>query len=326
MTAPERATDIETQAAEWIGRRELDNWSEDDNRALKAWLDASLAHRVAFVRLETSWKRTERLAAFRTPMREQQRIEHTKPGWTLLFRAVAATAVLAVVGAAAATYMVRDNTREFSTPIGGHEVITLTDGSSVELNTDTVLRTRGRFAELVKGEAYFQIKHDAQHPFIVKAGGHSVTDLGTAFIVRNDPNKLTVRLVEGRARIDATDAKGQGTVLTPGDVAVASKGALSVRKASVQQLEDNLGWRRGVLVFDRTTLGEAAAEFNRYNREKLVIADPAAARLTIGGTFPSGNVALFSRVAQAALNLHLETRGADIVVTRPTKTSAKTSE
>jgi transmembrane sensor len=316
------ATDIETQASEWIGRRELDSWSDEDNRALKAWLEESLAHRVAFVRLETAWKRTERLAAFRTPMREQQRIEHAKPGWTLLFRAAAAAVVVAVVAAAATTtYFVRDNTREFSTPIGGHEVITLTDGSSVELNTDTVLRTRGRFAELVRGEAYFQIKHDALHPFVVKAGGHSVTDLGTAFIVRNDPNKLTVRLVEGRARIDAANDKGKGTVLTPGDVAVASKGALSVRKASVQQLEDNLGWRRGVLVFDRTTLGEAAAEFNRYNREKLVIADPAAARLTIGGTFPSGNDALFSRVAQAALDLHLETRGADIVVTRPTKTS-----
>jgi transmembrane sensor len=319
------ATEIEAKASEWIGRRELDSWSEDDNRALKAWLDESLAHRVAFVRLETAWRRTERLAAFRTPMREPAR-DQRNSGWALLFRAAAATAVIGIVGAAAATYMMRDNTREFSTPIGGHEVITLTDGSSVELNTDTVLRTRGRFAELVKGEAYFQIKHDAQHPFIVKAGGHSVTDLGTAFIVRNDPNKLTVRLVEGRARIDAANDKGQGAVLTPGDVAVASKGALSVRKASVQQLEDNLGWRRGVLVFDRTTLAEAAAEFNRYNREKLVIADPAAARLTIGGTFPSGNVALFSRVAQAALNLHLETRGADIIVTRPTTTTAKTSE
>ena len=45
------ATEIEAKASEWIGRRELDSWSEDDNRALKAWLDESLAHRVAFVRL-----------------------------------------------------------------------------------------------------------------------------------------------------------------------------------------------------------------------------------------------------------------------------------
>jgi hypothetical protein len=46
-----------------------------------------------------------------------------------------------------------------------------------------------------------------------------------------------------------------------------------------------------VLVFDHTTLADAAGEINRYNRAKLIIADPAAARLTIDGTFPTNNIA-----------------------------------
>ena len=54
----------------------------------------------------------------------------------------------------------------------------------------------------------------------------------------------------------------------------------------MQKLEDDLSWRRRRTHFDRQTLAAAAAEFNRYNREKLVIADPAAARMTIGGDIP----------------------------------------
>ncbi len=275
LRQPKNAEEIEARASEWIGRRELGSWNESDRLALEIWLSELLAHRVAFVRLEIGWRRTERLVALRPPMREPARDIAVQRGWTLLLRTVAAVAIVAAMGVAGTLYFSHDSEQIYATPVGGHQLIALADGSTVELNTDTVLHARGRSVELVKGEAYFRIKHDAAHPFVVRAGGHRVTDLGTAFIVRNDMNRIVVRLLQGSARIETnSNAAGQGTVLSPGDVAFASARTLSVRKATMQKLEDDLSWRRGVLIFDGTTLAAAAAEFNRYNREKLVIADP----------------------------------------------------
>ena len=71
-----------------------------------------------------------------------------------------------------------------------------------------------------------------------------------------------------------------------------------------------------MLVFKHTTLADAAAEFNRYNREKLVIADPAAAKLTIDGTFPTNDVGAFTDAAQTIFGLQVKNHGDEIVISR----------
>ncbi len=54
---------IEEQAAAWLIRRDSAQWTEADAAQLAAWLEASTANRVAFLRLEVGWERSERLAA-----------------------------------------------------------------------------------------------------------------------------------------------------------------------------------------------------------------------------------------------------------------------
>ena len=54
---------IEQAAAEWLARRDTDAWSEQDQRALQAWLDARITHRVAFLRLESAWREAGRMQA-----------------------------------------------------------------------------------------------------------------------------------------------------------------------------------------------------------------------------------------------------------------------
>ena len=90
----------------------------------------------------------------------------------------------------------------------------------------------------------------------------------------------------------------------------------SSRTAETDAIAGELGWRKGLLVFRYTPLVEAAAEFNRYNSQKLVVADPAVARLTIYGTFPVNDVAAFARVARNALGLRVEYHGDEIVILR----------
>jgi len=88
-----------------------------------------------------------------------------------------------------------------------------------------------------------------------------------------------------------------------------------VRKAP-QELNADLGWRRGVLTFDNTPLADVAAEFNRYNRTKLVIADSSSAKIDIGGTFRADDVVAFAEVAKGLLKLQVQKRGDNIVISR----------
>jgi len=143
------------------------------------------------------------------------------------------------------------------------------------------------------------------------AGDHKITDLGTKFLVRQDGDSLRVTLLEGRARLDTSGiwARHQTVELSPGDVAVATANSLSLIRKPEKALAEELGWRRGLLVFDRTSLADAVAEINRYNTQKLVIDDPSVSRLTVDGTFPIHAVPEFTEVAQALFGLRIERHG-----------------
>lgn len=312
------ASEIEAQAALWLERRHFGVWDDTAKTAFDTWLAESSAHLLAYWRLDATWNRTERLVALKSSRTEIVALEK-KSIWPNMIRWAAAAGIIAAIAGATSLYFSDPRIVTYSTALGERKILTLPDGSKIELNTNSVLRLAeggSRKAWLDKGEAYFQIVHNTALPFAVNAAGHRVTDLGTAFTVRTDRNRLEVSLLEGSARLDTADARVQqhSTVLIPGDVLVATPSSLSVAKRPERRLREALGWRRGVLVFDHTTLADAAEEFNRYNSTKLIVADSPAAKRTIGATFPVHDVELFARVAQQVLGLRVEHRGSGIVI------------
>ncbi len=327
MSAPESlahlasAHDIAEHAAEWLERRERGDFSPEDQAALDAWLAESMAHHIAYWRVSAAWKRADRIGAlgkrFGASRAGSQRI---KAPFFILKRIAAVGVFLAALSAGALLYVSSFSSQPdatYATSVGGRKVIELTDGSTIELNTDTILRLDGadrRTVWLDKGEAYFDIKHNATHPFVVMATGHRVTDLGTKFFIREDANRLEVALIEGRASLQPADGKTKAQILTPGHLAVATADLTSVTAKPVSTLANDLSWRNGVLVFHRMTLVDAASEFNRYNRKKLVVTDPAVTSLKIDGTFPANNVEAFVDAVQAALKVHIEDRGSEAVI------------
>lgn len=310
---------IDETASRFLERREFGEWTEADQAELDAWLNESVAHCAAFWRLEAVWQDADRLSALRSFKPRMVKEEPPRREiWPVLRRAVAATVVIAAASVAGAFYFLQPEGERYSTPVGGREVITLFDGSQIELNTDTSLRIAParRMAWVEKGEAYFYIKHDEAHPFTVEVAGHRIVDLGTKFVVRDEPGRLEVSLVEGKARVEPLNTAASPAVLTPGDVAVATADKISVTKKTEKHLASELGWRRGVLIFDYTTLADAVTEFNRYNRKKIVLAPDAPAHLTMVGTFPINDVELFGRVAQLVLKVHVADKGGKIVISR----------
>jgi transmembrane sensor len=200
--------------------------------------------------------------------------------------------------------------------------LALNDGSKIELNTDSVVRVIEnrdyRQVSLDRGEAYFEVEHDPARPFVVITGNSRITDLGTKFLVRREPERLQVAVLAGRVRYEENGANNRHAVavLNAGDLAVAAAGFVAITKRRASEFAGALAWRRGVLVFDNTTLADVATEFNRYNSTKLVIADRASARMQIAGTFRADNLDAFVQTVQRVLMLHVEKRGESIAISR----------
>lgn len=307
------ARDIEQRAAEWLMRREEPEWSAADEAELDAWLHESLAHKAAFWRLDHGWRQADRIGALGLNAVAPARIRSWMTSWWPLAAAASIAAVVATgsieLGRPAPTLAA--TTSHFSTPVGGRRTIPLVDGSKVELNTATVVRAavndKRREIWLDQGEAYFEVAHLSGRPFIVHAGDRTVTVLGTKFSVRRDGEKVTVSVIEGRVRIDDADQPEAvpTAIITAGDVAIAQGSSTLLSAKSEDGVSAALGWRDGILNFDRTSLADAAAEFNRYNSKKIVIGDPEVGEIRIGGTFQASNVDAFVRLLRDAYGLRI---------------------
>ncbi len=306
---------IKEAAAGWLGRRIAEDWSAEDQSALDAWLDENTAHRIAYLRLEAVWTRTYQFA----PLRRRQSPPPQSRFRSGFGRLAAGLIVVAALGGGISFLTRAPEQKSFTTGLGERETITLADGSRIELNTDSALRLAAddpRKVWLDKGEAFFQVRHDAKHPFVVTAGDHLVTDLGTKFSVRRDSGQMRVAVVEGQVSVASVAGHTQPVLLKAGDVGLAKKEAVSLSKKAVAELEDESAWQKGLFMFHHTSLADAASQYNRYNRAKIVIADAQAAKLTINGALPTNDVDAFVRLTQKFFDLRVERREGEIVLSR----------
>jgi len=312
-----RSDRIEEAAGLWLVRRS-EGLSPEQHLALEAWLDEADEHRMAFWRLEHAWEKAERLTALRAPGTLQAALTPVRPRVMANRRwfqgaAVAATLAIALLGGAASTLWPRP--AAYHTERGERRLVSLSDGSRVELNTSTRLRaalsTKEREAWLDQGEAYFDVAHDATRPFVVHLGERQVRVLGTRFTLRREGDEVRVVVAEGR--VEVADAhsrpKARPVVLHPGGVVTAERGAMLQTQTSMDQVENELAWRRGMVMFDQMSLGEAAQEFNRYNKIQLEIPDAQTAGIRIGGSFEADNSEAFVRLLHSAYGLKVERRG-----------------
>ncbi|HEV7123021.1 MAG TPA: FecR domain-containing protein [Rhodanobacter sp.] len=249
-------------------------------------------------------------------------IGHPPPWW----RYPAALAVAVVIVALAVgwrQYAVVERA-SFQTAVGELREVPLADGSSAMLSSDSCIAvafSRGeRHVDLQRGEAFFTVAKNPSRPFVVNADGRRVIAVGTRFAVRRDQADLRVVVTEGVVRLEPGDHAGRGrqptTLLPAGSVALASDAGVVVHADSVQQAETYLDWRNGFVSFHDTPLVAAVAEFNRYNVQKIVIADTAAGRLRIGGNFRWSNTDAFVRLLEQGFPIRAERRGDTVVLHR----------
>jgi transmembrane sensor len=97
---------------------------------------------------------------------------------------------------------------------------------------------------------------------------------------------------------------------------VATAKNVGITKATSQDVTEALGWRQGLLVFYRKPLADAAAEFNRYNNQQIVIAGIELGRMPVTGTLSATDPDQFIRMAQNLFGLHVERSDGKILISR----------
>ncbi|MBI2497430.1 MAG: FecR domain-containing protein [Opitutae bacterium] len=212
-------------AAEWTLRHDRGlTASEQDEFSL--WLAADPRHRVAWAEHRWGWDELDRLAGLQTSV-------HAVPDPNLLVRrdsfgagmhgtrrylygALALVAILALgffnvwlPRRSAPSSRVASLTPRALALIEQRE---LTDGSVIALNRGAVATSQftagERRVRLDRGEAHFQVAHDAARPFVVEAGGVAVRAVGTAFNVRLESASVEVLVTEGKVSVAPAEVNG----------------------------------------------------------------------------------------------------------------------
>ncbi len=320
---------IEAAAAVWLSLRDR-GMTPGETAGFMRWLQQDARHAAVFNELDRVWQDFDRLgtvpaASATTPApdadllapRARRRSLRRTRTWVAASIAAAAAAVIAFVP-------FRTPRHAAETAVGAFHQLDLPDGSIAQLNTnsaiDTTFTPAERRVRVVRVEVFFTVTHDPARPFIVTAGPVAIRAVGTAFNVRQRDTAVEVLVTEGRVRLDdaqrgvpllASPATPptETPLLVAGERAVfalTARGAAaapvpsvaSVERVSAPDVQRALAWQERRLEFDAAPLREVVAEFNRYNRRQLVIADPLLADRRFSGKFRADGFEPFVRLLE----------------------------
>jgi transmembrane sensor len=293
MTDPRQISSRQrTEAASWfarLGNRRVTTQALDE---FEAWRE-NPANDAAYLEVKAFWEESGRHAnspnVLRMTDEALMRSAHqTRRRPARLWAWGSLTACAGLVAATVATLAIIFPA--YSTGPTEQRVLLLQDGSRIHLNVGSKVRvafsagTRRLF--LSKGEAFFEVAHDARRPFIVDAGRAGVRAIGTKFDVRRDQDRVQVTLAEGIVRVDRSQGQGSWTLvpnqqLTLREDRVATPAAADAARAT--------SWTSGRLIFSQTPLSEAVAEVNRYGRHKVELESADLSGRLVNGVFNTGD-------------------------------------
>lgn len=309
---------IQEHASLWISRMDR-GLTTDEQKSLSIWLNESDAHKDALFNLAKLWDDLSVLNELSDlfPLETKTKSKRFVP--------IAMAASFAAIMLSSASLMFTDislpfinsaskiaQVKHYQTKIGEQVSFSLPDGTSIRLNTNSQVKVaftdNHRQISLLKGEARFDVAKDKNRPFTVSVDDKSFTALGTIFNVqKNGIDDLELVVTEGKVLISDTNSITQrldnivssfktlehnklaGSVVNSGEKSVVTQNT-KISKISLDQIQKELSWQQGMLIFDATPLNTALDEISRYNDIQFEIIDTDLSELKVSGYFKSGDI------------------------------------
>lgn len=179
------------------------------------------------------------------------------------------------------------------TPIGKRYHVVLTDGTNVELNSNSILtfglskQPENRNVALV-GEAFFDVTHDEDAPFTVQSSNLKVQVLGTEFNISNYPENgyTSATLIEGS--VEVSNPANKSIVIKPGTQAKLYKGQnnIDVQEVDVQEV---VAWTSGRMIFNDEKFVDLIPKLNRWYGVNFVLSNDELSNVRFTGTLKKEN-------------------------------------
>lgn len=313
---------LREEAATWVARM-AGPAAESQRGALEAWLAEHPSHRAAYNKATARFHDARMLShsqrwARPTPYRPRLRL-----AFALVLAALAAAtgAIMTsdrtfwpfhkassdeLVQTKIPSQVAVDNVRG---PIVRHR---LDDGSFATLDTQTHLRIvmspTSRNIWMDSGRARFTVVHDGR-PFVVHAGGGTVTATGTVFDVLIEPSgSIHVALIEGQVEVRSTARQVQPAAkMVAGETLRFVSQAKPLALGALDPAETR--WPEGFRDFDAAPLSKIIEAANRYGRSPLRLASPDLAVLTLSGRFRIDDPARLADNIAKTLDLDVDRAG-----------------
>ena len=327
---------IQAQAREWLIRLDRDDPpSAQEAEALRSWMAQSPAHRAELSRISAFWDDANVLNELSTPVYDQTGFSFSRLLQPLLNRskrfhqtaAFASAACLALVIAFVLMPAPSNSSNGiYASAIGTVEEQQLVDGTVIQINTDSQVQVdysdSVRKIRLLRGEAHFAVAPNSDWPFDVYAGNGMVKAIGTAFAVRLNNGSIKVTVSHGHVDLaSTTQATAQSQVpqlqtigsLNIGQTATFTNKIISTDEQPIQsrrslkddELNRQLSWRTGYLVFEGEPLIEVINEINRYTPIDIQVADPELQQIRVGGRFKVGELDAMFDVLQTSFGIQV---------------------
>ena len=209
---------------------------------------------------------------------------------------------------------------EMVNPMGMRSSVVLSDGTKVILNAGTTLSYPAAFVSgqrevKVNGEAFFEVSHDKEHPFIVSAENVKVKVLGTKFNVKAyDDEYIEVTLAEGKVGV-GLDTKNLIQIM-PGQQIKYMKASHRFIKREVR-LQSYTSWICGKFYFTNYPLEKIAKQLERSFNVRIQILGNDLRNAAFTGDFVRGeNIDQILRVMTANRLIKYEIEGDQITISK----------
>lgn len=152
--------------------------------------------------------------------------------------------------------------------------IELPDGTKIWLNENTRLSYREDFVNRtveLEGEAFFDVAHQEDNPFVILSGEVETTVLGTAFNLRAYPGEDRVEVTVQRGKVQLAkkkDDQNEQATVTPVILEAGNRGVFDLAEQKVVKFEEQVinadAWKTGILNFDGLSMDEVITVLQRY--------------------------------------------------------------